>query len=240
MRLSLLRLPCLAAFALLLSGCAAHLLPLPDGAPRRATKAKLDLSQPICIGAVQFLTSPALNHINEIYELNDALNSKCSINGAPADEELRAMLATALSSQLNSEISAELPPSPRTSAIFRGTHCSKKGLRIQTALLSYDCGSEVSDGTTWMPLALYWQRTAYTPVSIQLGVNVIDEQSDRVLYSFTAVGEFEQTLSESTYLFGIFRYRTTGGAPISEAFRQALNRSAEEIARWAESNPGAL
>ena len=142
------------------------------------------------------------------------------------------MLASSLAKQFESEISAELPPVPLATSVANRSHCAKHGIRIQAAILSFDCGSELADGTVWLPLVIYSHRTAYSPISIELAINVIDEKSDRVLHSFTAVGEFEQTLSDSAYPFGLVRYKTIGGAPISEAFRQALDRSAEEIARW--------
>lgn len=215
-----------------LSGCAAHLLPVADGAARRTGTAKARLAQPICLAPIRFVTAPASNYSHSVYEFNEALNAKCSINSAPADEELRAMLASSLAKHFESEINAELPPLPLATSVVNRSRCARDGIRIQAALLSFDCGSELADGTFWFPLALYWQRTAYSPISIELAINVIDERSDRVLHSFTAVGEFEQSLSESTYTFGLFRYRVIGGAPISDAFRQALDRAAEEIARW--------
>lgn len=218
--------------ALALSGCAAHLLPVADGATRRAGAAKVRIEQPLCIAPIRFLTAPANNYSHSVYQIQDALNTKCSITGAPVDEELRAMLASSLTKQFDSEISAEIPPVPLSTSMVNRSRCARDGIRIQAALLSFDCGSELADGTVWLPLMIYSQRTVYSPISIELAVNVIDERSDRVLHSFTAVGEFEQTLSESTYPFGLLRYKTLGGAPISEAFRQALDRAAEEIARW--------
>ena len=231
----------LFAAALLSTGCAAHLLPLEDGAPRRAAGNKVRIGQTILIAPIRFLTAPANNYSHSVYQMHDSLSTKCTITGAPVDEELRAMLATSLTKHIEATISAELmpiQPGPRDSK--RGRDVRERGLRVQAGLLGFDCGSEISDGTVWLPLMLYAQRTAYSPISIELSISVIDGKTDRVLHSFTTVGEFEEALSEITFPLGIVRYRTNGGAPISEAFRQALDRAAEEIARWAESAPGVL